>query len=104
MESNNRKHVHSYARIKSPTNDRKDLYRCTFPTCFHTAPKHLLIGKLALCSLCAEEFILTGEALKRAKPHCEKCYKGKRGERARALRESAQDISEDVLRRAILGD
>jgi hypothetical protein len=60
-------HVHTYERIP---NEKSIRYKCSDPDCTHVMMKGQLKGKRSKCWGCANTFILTGEHLKRARPHC----------------------------------
>lgn len=62
-------HVHSYIRLKH----RKDHYKCGDPYCTHIAHKELIEGKADKCPFCGNEFVLTKDDPRRAKPRCIDC-------------------------------
>lgn len=65
-------HIHTYVRFT------KDVYRCSDKHCYHTAKKSILVGKATLCTECGQEFVLTREDLRRARPRCLACSKTKK--------------------------
>lgn len=66
------KHLHTWIKYKG----RRGMYKCDHPHCTATAEYNLVTGKASACFYCGEEFILTPQNLRLAKPHCGLCGKG----------------------------
>ena len=76
------RHVHKYMKAGGKSGKR-GIYMCKHAECMHNIHKDLLIGRLSICNVCGSEFVLDQIALKLKHPHCVKCTKGKRGEKAK---------------------
>jgi hypothetical protein len=63
---------------------------CADPHCTHKELREYLIGKASRCSNCKNEFVLTHEDLKRARPLCINCSNTKE---AIAFREQKEKIA-----------
>lgn len=81
-------HIHEY--IRSRTN--KNIFRCIHPDCTHFAPRELLEGKRAICTLCKSEFNLDWAQLKNRVPRCLNCSKSNAAKAHRATRDTLADI------------
>lgn len=99
MPHPDRNHIHTFRR--SPLDKTKMI--CQDPRCTtYQHPIILLRGKAALCNKCGNQFTLTDEDLRRAKPICIMCSNTKKGEAARAAKDltnklfSVEDIIEKV--------
>lgn len=70
-----RKHTHKYQRTDISKTPHKEyiVYRCVLPDCNHYIVPELLIGKRSLCHRCDEEFVITSDLARLAKPHCKEC-------------------------------
>ncbi len=64
-------HVHNYIKFKG----RPKYYKCAHPDCSHSEHYNAIIGKRSMCA-CGEEFILTWQNMRLAKPHCDACKRG----------------------------
>ena len=86
-------HVHKYHWRKLGSSSR--VLACALPDCSHYQPAHLEAmneGKKSICNQCAEEFVLTSDALKEDKPRCEDCrFEIVRAEEAPALSPAMQE-------------
>lgn len=67
------KHVHTYIRVKVTKDGKYFLYRCANKDCTHREDKKFLEGKASRCTKCGDEFTLTYEDLRNAKPQCMDC-------------------------------
>ena len=69
------KHAHRYKKVNLASSPGKVyiVYRCMLPDCNHYLKPELLIGKRANCWRCGENFVVTAEMARLAKPHCKKC-------------------------------
>ena len=85
-------HTHTYVRWKT-TKLGVTYYRCNHPNCTHFIDRELIIGKTSLCSSCGEQFILSREDLRRAKPRCMSCANTKE---ARTIR-MARDLMDSIM-------
>jgi len=81
------KHLHTYKQVRAGSNQ----FKCIHPECTHLSTKDLIKGNLALCNGCANEFILTGEALRRVYPKCSNCIKGSKN--------SIETIEEEIQKK-----
>lgn len=81
-------HIHEYVRSRS----NKNIYRCNHPQCSHFTSRELAEGKLALCTQCKNEFILTWDQLKNRAPRCLNCSKSKKAQSHRASKSFVDDI------------
>lgn len=86
------KHIHQYVRKKEKDSKGRTYFRCFDKLCYHTALRSDLIGKACICSFCGMEFILTAEALRRAKPRCLACTNSDQGRLQKRVQELAQTL------------
>jgi len=84
-------HIHTYRRVRATQDGKHFLYMCTDPHCTFRSPKIFLVGKAALCNSCHNEFVLTSEDLRRAKPVCPNCSQTKDAKEFRRLREALRE-------------
>lgn len=63
---NERCKAHLYIRTK--TDKGTFNFKCT--RCPHYAPAKLVLGRMAKCHYCTNEFIMHKESIKLVKPHC----------------------------------
>lgn len=70
-----RKHVHKLKRHRYKTGNA--VYFCTLPECHFKIEVALALGKISLCNLCNNEFVMNEYTVKLAKPHCDNCSKRK---------------------------
>ena len=85
-------HVHTYVRcVNLDGTIDKNRYRCAHPDCTHWAYRNFLRGKRSLCAICQQrEIIMDYENLRRARPSCFECGKGKKAE---AIRKKYQQLN-----------
>lgn len=69
------KHVHKYIRIKLSNGTLKA--RCSIAGCAHYIPIELAVGRISICNICNNEFVLEKRHFKNAKLHCDDCFKKK---------------------------
>lgn len=81
-------HVHTYVRFT------KDVFRCSDKHCYHTANKTILVGKASICNECGEEFVLSRQDLRRARPRCLKCSKTKKA----LIQQSAAGLIDNLFK------
>ena len=74
----------------------KTVFQCADPTCNWRENKVYLSGKMATCFRCGADYILDTYALTLAKPHCENCTKGARGEEKRAMEKAEKSLLEKL--------
>jgi hypothetical protein len=86
------KHTHTYIRHET----RKKYMRCFSPHCTHVIEAAILRGKASLCTICGDEFVLTREDLRRAKPRCPKCSMTKEGGIRRDI-ESKEGLGKGII-------
>ena len=91
-------HTHTYIRWKT-TKLGVTYYRCNHANCTHFIDKDLIVGKTTLCSNCGDQFILSHEDLRRAKPRCLSCSNTKEAKTIRMARSIMDSIipKEDEL-------
>ena len=84
------KHVHRYIRrdISQTPKKKYIVLACSLPHRNHYINPKLAVGKLSICWRCGEEFIITPDLLRLAKPHCKDCTKTKGPEVDSSLLES----------------
>lgn len=85
-------HVHQYVRKKEKDSKGRTYFRCFDKFCYHIALRADLIGKASICTICGEEFILTGESLRRSKPRCLACTDSAAGRLQRQVKDLAQVV------------
>lgn len=49
------------------------IYFCTLPECYHKVESHLTVGKVTLCNICHQPFIMTERTALLLRPHCSNC-------------------------------
>lgn len=86
------KHIHTFKRVKATRDGKHFLYMCIDPHCTYRVDKLYLVGKAALCNSCHQEFILTGEDLRRAKPICQECSNTAKSREFRARRDTLKSF------------
>lgn len=69
------KHNHRLKKHKYKTG--AEIFFCTLPDCHFKIEAALALGKVCVCNLCGEDFIMTERDTKRVRPHCPKCSKVK---------------------------
>lgn len=103
------KHIHKLRRHIYPKT-KTAIYFCTLPDCHHKMETHLTIGKVTLCNICDEPFVMNENTIKLKLPHCNNCGKraviGDDGKRTyvrkianRVLSSSAQDVADNLQNR-----
>lgn len=65
-------HAHRYVRVRLGKNDYT-VFRCVRPGCAHYVRQELVIGKIAQCWRCDDEFVMNQKTALLKKPHCAKC-------------------------------
>lgn len=68
-----KKHTHKLKKHKYKTG--AEIFFCTLPDCHFKIEAALALGKLSICNLCGNEFIMGERDTKRVRPHCSKCSK-----------------------------
>lgn len=86
-------HTHTYERMRN-----KSYYRCVDPHCSHTQKRELLEKKACICYKCNNEFILTWEDLRRARPICLNCSNTEEARRLREVRENVGNVIEEMFK------
>jgi hypothetical protein len=89
-------HVHTYVRWKT-SRTGVVYFRCTHSNCTHFAELSFLPGKLNSCISCGEQFTLTKEDLRRAKPKCLQCSNTKKAKIAQGARRIMESLTQDDL-------
>ena len=49
------------------------MYRCMLPGCSHYVRDIFIVGRIAKCPYCGEDFVITSELARRKRVHCENC-------------------------------
>lgn len=65
-------HAHKYVRVRLGKKDYI-VFRCVRPGCAHYIRQELVIGKIAQCWRCGDEFVMNQKTAMLKKPHCTKC-------------------------------
>lgn len=65
-------HAHRYTRVRLGKKDYI-VFRCVRPGCAHYIRQELVIGKIAQCWRCDDEFVMNQKTALLKKPHCAKC-------------------------------
>lgn len=71
--------THQYVKAKLKPSGRI-IYRCVIPGCTHYLFEEVVAGQQSICNRCEKEFVLTKAAMKRSKPHCLECTRGRERE------------------------
>ena len=66
-------HVHKYLRVRSYRDRKYITWRCVLPTCTHTIAHAFISGKESVCWKCEGKMLMSGRALQRERPTCERC-------------------------------
>ena len=83
------KHTHIFEKIKI---NGQIFYRCSHGECWFRAPKSEMLGKKTLCVICQKnEFTLSREDLKRAKPRCLDCSNTKEAREKKQLGDKSDE-------------
>ena len=72
------KHIHKYIRknlTRDPNKPAYNVYACTLPSCMHHLRVEVCEGKVSICNVCNEPFVMTKATLTLQKPHCIDCTK-----------------------------
>lgn len=62
--------IHQYKRVKGKNSV---MYRCVLPGCSHYVRDIFIVGRIAKCPYCGENFLVTNELARRKTLHCEDC-------------------------------
>ena len=84
-------HTHTYVRYKS----RPGYFRCDSPDCTHFIDKESVLGKISLCTTCGEQFLLSREDLKRARPKCLNCSNTKKAKQHKKVQKLTESLGTD---------
>ena len=98
MEVVTKKHLHKYERSRK----HKDIYRCILPTCTHYNRADMIVGKLALCHTCGNEFLIRSDQVikyKTKKLTCLDCANSKEAKNFRESKSMIEDLLIDELGR-----
>jgi len=70
--------AHKYLRVtvKGRTSVNKYKFRCVHPGCQHYLTNEFIVGAIAECWRCGDEFVID-KVLALKKPHCRPCTKRK---------------------------
>lgn len=69
------KHNHRLKKHKYKTG--AEIFFCTLPNCHFKIEAALMVGKISVCNLCGDDFVMTERDTNRVRPHCPKCGKVK---------------------------
>jgi hypothetical protein len=91
------KHTHTYIRVKTLRDGKFYLYRCADKECTHREDKLFLVGKASRCTSCGNEFQLTAEDLRSAKPRCIECKETKKAKLYKEVKNLVTNLFEETL-------
>lgn len=66
------KHIHKYIRIRMGPMKRI-MYKCALVNCPHFLARELVVGRMSICWICANTFVMTMKSASLKKPHCPGC-------------------------------
>lgn len=66
-------HIHKLRKHKYPSGNT--IFFCTLPSCHYKIDAPLALGKVSVCNICGNDFIMNEYTLKLVKPHCLDCGK-----------------------------
>lgn len=70
--------IHKYQRVEAKNEGKSAVYRCVLPGCKHYLREEFIVGQIALCYECNNEFEITKAILsprKIKKVHCQDCVR-----------------------------
>jgi hypothetical protein len=95
--SKHQEHAHRYVRIKLGKKDYK-VFRCVRPGCAHYIRQELVVGKIAQCWRCDDEFVMNQKTAQLKKPHCAKCTNSPNS-RPEPMQLQSVEARQEMLRR-----
>lgn len=66
-------HIHRLRKHRYPSGNA--IFFCTLPDCHYKIDAPLALGKVSICNICGNDFIMNEYTLKLVKPHCLDCGK-----------------------------
>lgn len=89
------KHIHTYGRWRKRGDEM--MFKCLDPSCTHTIPRSLMIGKQGKCSKCDAMVLMDWRQAERAKTLCLNCQETKEGRLFRARKSMSEDLMDIAL-------